>query len=302
MSALPMIGLFYVHAYWLMPAYFLQKKWLKYVVGVIIAVIVTSLMLKLVGHIIRPSLGPGRDRTPAWQILSCLIFLMASASVGTYRENNRQEKLRKERETDHLSTELSFLRSQVNPHFMLNVLNSMALLARRKSEHLEPAIMKLAGLMSYMLYAGIDESIPVEDEINYLQGYIDLQMLRFKDDVVVHFDTTNAPKNRYIEPMLLIPLVENAFKHGIGLVKEPIIDINITMENQERLSMTVRNKFTPGLSSEVEHPTGIGLKNLEKRLELIYPGQYELQKTITHTATEDVHENWYIITINIPLQ
>jgi two-component system LytT family sensor kinase len=309
LGTIPMIGLFYVHAYWLMPAYFLRKKWWKYLVGVIIAASLASLALTLIGRSLWPSGGVvrasrevTRSRMAAWQIFPCLIFLMASASVGSIRENNRQEKLRKERETDHLRTELSFLRSQVNPHFMLNVLNSMALLARRKSDHLEPAIMELAGLMSYMLHAGIDETIPIEDEINYLRAYIDLQMLRFKDDVLVRFDTANGPKNRYIEPMLLIPLVENAFKHGIGLLKEPVIHIDIDIDAQERLSMTVRNKFNPGLSSPSVRPAGIGLKNLEKRLELIYPGQYELKKTITQTITEDVTENWYIIAINIPLQ
>ena len=302
LSALPLIGLFYLNAYWLMPVYFVKKKWLNYGMGVIILALLTSWCLHLIGRALRPPASVAHERTAAWQVISCLIFLMASASVGAIRQNNRQEKLRKERETDHLRTELSFLRSQVNPHFMLNVLNSMALLARRKSEHLENAIMELAGLMSYMLHAGIDETIPLEDEVNYLRAYIDLQMLRFRDDVKVSFDTTNVSGNRYVEPMLLIPLVENAFKHGIGLVKEPTIDIELRIGEMDRLSMTVRNKFVPGLTSAGPGPAGIGLKNLQKRLALIYPGRHDLKTTITPVAAGESIENWYLITINIPLQ
>src|SRR6202012_1062178 len=152
------------------------------------------------------------------QSFPLLAILMASSSLGISREFAKLEKSRKEKENEHLRTELSFLRTQVNPHFMLNVLNSMVLLARKKSDLLEPVLMELARLMNYMLYDANNEKICLEDEIDYLRAYIDLQMLRFGGDVNVTFKVPENINGSYIEPMLLIPLVENAFKHGIGLV------------------------------------------------------------------------------------
>ena len=101
--------------------------------------------------------------------------------------------------------------------------------------------------------------------------------------------------------MLLIPMVENAFKHGIGLVKDPIILIDIS-EKDERLTMTVRNKYSPLIRQQGTRPSGIGLNNLKKRLELIYPGEFELQKTDSLRVDHVEMENWFIITLNIPLQ
>jgi LytS/YehU family sensor histidine kinase len=153
-----------------------------------------------------------------------------------------------------------------------------------------------------MLYDTNNEKISLGDEIKYLQAYIDLQLLRFGDDVTVQFNTSGMLDNRYIEPMLLIPLVENAFKHGIGLVGQPEIGIDIRAVEADRLSMTVRNKYNPLIGSSGNRPTGIGLKNLRKRLELIYPGQYELNTGNNYHVDSTLTENWFITTLNIPLQ
>jgi LytS/YehU family sensor histidine kinase len=162
--------------------------------------------------------------------------------------------------------------------------------------------LELAGLMSYMLYDTNNEKISLEDEIRYLRAYIDLQLLRFGDDVTVQFNTSGLLDNRYIEPMLLIPLVENAFKHGIGLVGQPEIGIDIRAVEADRLSMTVRNRYNPLIGTSGSRPAGIGLKNLRKRLELIYPGQFELTTGNNEHVDAILAENWFITTLNIPLQ
>jgi two-component system LytT family sensor kinase len=301
---LPYIGLYYLHAYWLMPAYLFTGKKKTYV-GLVLASLVTVVILS--GVILRltglPPAGIPFLRSVGKRIAPGFFFLMVSASVGAFRETIRLEKSRKEKETEHLRTELSFLRGQVNPHFMLNVLNSMALLARKKSDLLEPVLLELAGLMNYMLYEANNEKIRLEEEIGYLKAYIDLQMLRFGDDVSVRF---NAPDpaltgNICIEPMLLIPLVENAFKHGIGLIDDPMIFIDIWTK-EDRLLMTVKNKYNPLIRQRENKPSGIGLKNLHKRLELIYPGNFELSPTDNHHIDTIVMESWFAITLNIPAQ
>ena len=182
---------------------------------------------------------------------------------------------------------------------MLNVLNSMVLMARKRSELLEPALLELAELINYTLYEADHEKIRLEDELGYLRVYIDLQMLRFKDDVTVQFNIPASVGDQCIEPMLLIPMVENAFKHGIGLVDSPMIHIDVDITEANILSVTVKNKYRYLLESEEKKPPGIGLSNLKKRLDLIYPGTYDLQMVRRHI---DGAENWFSISLNIPLQ
>src|SRR5258708_23497299 len=303
-SLIPYIALFYLHAFWLIPTYLSRKRMAVYSVCVLAALLGVGVLSGL-SFYMSPSLSVGAHyyQFVVRRIFPGLFFLMANASLGAFRENFRLEKTRKEKETEHLRTELSFLRAQVNPHFMLNVLNSMALLARRKSDLLEPALMEMAGLMNYMLYDANNEKIRLEDEISYLQAYIDLQMLRFRDDVTVEFHTPHQIKNKYIEPMLLIPLVENAFKHGIGLVQSPAIFIDIEIEKEEdRIYMIVENKYNPLIKRQENKPPGIGLKNLKKRLELIYPGEFELNAVDNYHADSMTIESTFIIKLNIPLQ
>src|SRR5258708_17934847 len=102
-------------------------------------------------------------------------------------------------------------------------------------------------------------------------------MLRFSDDVKVNFKSENMGQGLYIEPMLLIPLVENAFKHGIGLIDQPVIDIHIGVSDTHELSVLVKNKFTDKDNESKDKNSGIGLNNLRKRLQLIYPGKFKLK-------------------------
>lgn len=300
LCGIPFILLFYWHAYGLIPAWFARRKKLIYFCCVLSGLLVTILVPILVITWKTPPLGT--DLIRFRRVLPGLFFLLASASLGISRQNAKLEKARKEKENEHLRTELSFLRTQVNPHFMLNVLNSMALLARKKSDLLEPVLMELARLMNYMLYDANNEKIVLEDEIGYLQAYIDLQMLRFGGDVTVRFNTPSTANGSYIEPMLLIPLVENAFKHGIGLVKDPMIFIDIANDGHHRLNLTVKNKYSPVVRRQENRTSGIGLANLKKRLELIYPGDFELLQTESLLVDAVDTENWFIITLNIPLQ
>jgi two-component system LytT family sensor kinase len=293
LAVLPFIAFFYFNAYWLIPAYLTKKTRIYYIGLATLGWLVTILLAQLLANI-GSNVPFGFHMVTLRRTFPGILLLMVSLSLGISRENAKQQKARKERENEHLRTELSFLRTQVNPHFMLNVLNSMVLLARKKSDLLEPVLLELARLMNYMLYDANNEKINLEDEIGYLRAYIDLQMLRFGSDVTVRFNVPANINGSCIEPMLLIPLVENAFKHGIGLVKDPLILIDILMDGHGRLILSVKNKYSPLIRQEGYRPSGIGLSNLKKRLELIYPGRYELQRTDS--------EHWFVITLNIPLQ
>jgi len=300
-SVVPCIVLFYLHAYWLMPYYLFRRRKVTYWVLLIALGVAVAFVsgLAFYFNVNNHSAGHTYPQAVLRRTAPVLFFALASACVGAFVQNSRLEKERKEKETEHLRTELSFLRGQVNPHFMLNVLNSMVLMARKRSELLEPALLELAELINYTLYEADHEKIRLEDELGYLRVYIDLQMLRFKDDVTVQFNIPASVGDQCIEPMLLIPMVENAFKHGIGLVDSPMIHIDVDITEANILSVTVKNKYRYLLESEEKKPPGIGLSNLKKRLDLIYPGTYDLQMVRRHI---DGAENWFSISLNIPLQ
>jgi LytS/YehU family sensor histidine kinase len=157
---------------------------------------------------------------------------------------------------------------------MFNVLNNLVALARLKSNQIEPSLIKLSHLMRYMLYDSDQETISLEKELEYLKSYIDLQHLRFGDDVKVNLVTEGQISGRMIEPMLLIPFVENAFKHGMGMIKDPFIDIHLKVNNTG-LEFAVSNKTCT--EPEVKDKnSGIGLNNVKRRLELLYKDHYEL--------------------------
>jgi LytS/YehU family sensor histidine kinase len=184
------------------------------------------------------------------------------------------ERKRKESENENLKSELALLRSQISPHFMFNVLNSLTALARKKSDGLEPIIIKLSQLMRYTIYHSAVPKVDLETELEYLQNYIDLQRLRFGHHIAIHFAKDVYQPDFQIEPMLLISFVENAFKHGSGLVTNPSINIAIKCKDSI-LNFDVRNKFIPGTEKDATH--GVGLKNVKRRLELLYEHQYDLK-------------------------
>lgn len=216
-----------------------------------------------------------------WYFSNILLYLCiigTSISYSIISDNAEREKIRKEKENENLRTELSFLRSQVSPHFIFNVLNNLVALARKKSDVLESSLIELSGLMRYMLYENDEEQVSLTREVEYLKSYIALQTLRFGDDVTITF---NPPKNTdhyYIEPMLLAPFVENAFKHGGDVNNEAFINITLEISQNGWLDFKVMNSMAPRQQSK-DKTSGIGLVNVRRRLELLYHGNFELETT-----------------------
>lgn len=183
------------------------------------------------------------------------------------------EKIAREERQERLQSELSFLRSQISPHFIFNILNSIVYLIRSKSPLAEPVTIKLSELMRYMLYESNDTQIPLEKELSYLENYIELQKIRFEEDVEISLNIEGEIASQLIEPMLMIPFVENAFKHGVGLVAQPMIDIALKFDEKE-MTFKVRNKITPETPADKDASSGIGLQNVRRRLELLYPDSH----------------------------
>jgi len=221
------------------------------------------------------------------------IFIMtASTAYQMFRNNLQTEKRTKEKETENLKTELLFLRSQVSPHFMFNVLNNMVSLARKKSDLLEPSLIKLSSLMRYMLYETDERKVSLEKEVDYLQSYIDLQQQRFGKNIKVQVCLHQVDGNYTIEPMLLIPFVENAFKHGTGVIADAQILIELSVTNG-MLQLMVQNKYDDAAQETKDDTSGIGLNNVKRRLNLLYPNH--------HTLLIRKSGGWYMVSLQLNL-
>lgn len=210
-----------------------------------------------------------------------VLFITAiSTGYGLMTHLVREEHLRQMEQQERLQSELSFLRSQISPHFIFNILNSIVYLIRSRSDLAEPVTIKLSELMRYMLYESADALIPLEKELGYLKNYVELQKIRFEEDVLVRMDIEGTVGGQIIEPMLMIPFVENAFKHGVGLVVDPSIEIYLNISDK-KLHFSVRNKIAPGSAEVKDNSSGIGLKNVQRRLELLYPESHRLELSRT---------------------
>ncbi|MHB1921294.1 MAG: sensor histidine kinase, partial [Chitinophagaceae bacterium] len=263
------IGLFYFNAFFLMPAFFYRKRIHWYILFLIFLFGLELLLFRFTFYLFSPH---GNFDWRHNLLVNYFIFSFILASSIAYQlilDKLRSDRISKEKETEFLKTELSLLRSQVSPHFMFNVMNNMVALARKKSDLLEPSLIKLSALMRYMIYEGQEEKVELTRELEYLQSYIDLQQQRFGDKVkiVTRFRITDS--GSLIEPMLLIPFVENAFKHGTGILLDPEIHIDLQVESK-KLGLKVRNRFNSASAPTTDDTPGIGLVNVKRRLDLLY--------------------------------
>jgi len=270
--------IFYANALFLYPKLLNKTYWFLYVVSAIL-LIASSYWLK--SYILTSWFPESLPDARTHVLFPSVIAFIASVFYSIILEKMRAEKRQQENEAIRLEMELKHLRSQISPHFLFNVLTNLVSLARKKSGHLEPSLLMLSGLMRYMLYQA-DKKITLQQEVEYLESYIALQKLRFGREVKITFDVrlSQEGSNYSIEPMLLVPFVENAFKHGTGYPDQPFIEINLTVI-EALLVFQVKNKFDKETDTSKDENSGIGLSNVRSRLALLYPGRHEL---VIHTS------------------
>lgn len=276
-----LIFIFYIHHYFIYPVRN-KKNGIFYYSMLILGCLNIYLTAN---YLIRQrDLGPmsamvnGMQRLPRpnflMPILPFALVIVSGFCYQQYLDKVKRDKFIKELENIQLKTELAFLSSQIEPHFIFNILNTMVSMARKKSAHLETSLINLSQLMRYMLYSNNGKSINLSEEIDYVKSYIDLQMLRYEEDVKLKLQLIGDFSAHQIEPMLLIPFIENAFKHGIGNTEHPNIDISIILdEKEQKLKTMVINSISPKPISPKKE-SGIGLANVKRRLQLLYPNRH----------------------------
>lgn len=266
------IGLFYFNAFYLYPKLLNKRTWWLYLISLVAIVCLSGFakvfFLQLDPHFRFTAINRRLIFFPLAP------FLFASIIYRLVYDRIRFERMEKEARAQRLDAELKLLRSQVSPHFLFNMLTNMVSMARLQSNLLEPSLIRLSELLRYMLYESNEEKIPIGKEIEQIENYVSLQQLRFGEDVTISLEIQNDYPEGMLEPMLLVPFIENAFKHGIGMVKDPFIKITLTVKEQ-LLNFTVVNNYNPANQSKDRH-SGIGLNNVKNRLELLYANNYQL--------------------------
>ena len=285
------IALFYVNAYIIVPQVIYKKRFRKYVLVLLAILSILFIIDWTLFHFLIDGLSYSIKNFFWFNLFPILFILACSTAFRMVNDRIYEDRLQKEKENENLKTELSLLRSQVSPHFMFNIMNNMVALARKKSDLLEPSLIKLSSLLRYMLYE-TDEKVALQKEIEYLQSYIDLQKQRFGNNVTIKTCMEKVDEDYEIEPMLLIPFVENAIKHGTGLIQNAEIDVELRTE-KNMLSFSVRNKFDETSEEVRDKSSGIGLPNVQRRLDLLYGNKHSLLIT--------KQDEWFIVSLQIIL-
>ena len=271
---------YYINSLFLIPKLLLPGKLRIYSLIILVIILTISVVNLVFAQILDNIMDhemhhPSFLRRLLYPVFPSLFVFAISTAIKITNEWFRNEKQKKELENEQLNSELAFLKSQVNPHFLFNILNNICSLARKKSDETENSIIKLSQIMRYMLYESKDEKVSLEKEVGYLKNYIELQRLRISAEVIINFTIEGNPENYLIEPMLLIPFVENAFKHGISYVDDSRIEISLKV-GEKSIHFTVENYIIAKNDENITVESGIGLKNVLRRLELLYPGKHEI--------------------------
>ncbi|MDB5011787.1 MAG: Histidine kinase [Mucilaginibacter sp.] len=273
------ISLFYLHFLLFIPQFFNKKRYGLYALIIVVTIIFygigkygvallfeKDILVRYRGEII------GFTSYFLSTIFASLVFLFLSFVLKLGADWILNERIQRDLENQRLSAELAFLKSQINPHFLFNSLNSIYSLAYQKSDTTPDAILKLSEIMRYMLYECNDNKVDLTKELHYLQNFIDLQKIRFGNKAYIDFKIEGKVRNQKIVPLLLIAFIENAFKHGIVNETLSPIRLLITLDD-EHLHFYIQNKKH---NNNRDSSGGIGLNNVKRRLDLLYSGKYNL--------------------------
>ena len=261
---------FYVF-YFLVPGLFdKRKKLIWYLIAFVFLISYPVIIVSIVDN-------GNQTKTPDY-LISFLFYMFFAFTGSLFRiffkwiEQNRQKD---NLEKQNLKSELALLKYQINPHFLFNTLNNVDALIHESGEKASLALNKLSEIMRYMIYDSEKEKVLLTDEIKYIKSYISLQKLRIADEDKISFDISGNIDNIQIAPMLFITFIENAFKHSSLKKTENNIIIKLdVLENQIIFCCTNSLSFP---RAEKDESSGIGLELIKKRLELIYPKEYELK-------------------------
>ena len=289
--------IFYLGYLWLVPRFFLLDRKIAYTL-ILTGMIIGSYFLtsyvkdtflsdpdrdKKFMEALNKITGKKEDFRPPMKafgfynhILASLLISGFAIGLGVMDKLKLNEKKQKELEKEKLNSELAFLKNQISPHFFFNTLNNIYSLIGIDGPTAQDSVLKLSKLMRYLLYESEHGETMISQEIGFMKNYIDLMKLRLSSRVKLQIDFPEQFHDFPIPPLLFVPFIENAFKHGISYRENSYINIGMKIEN-EQISFITENSVTAGSHSGDLQYSGIGLENVKKRLGLLFPGRHELK-------------------------
>ena len=273
----------YLNLYVLIPHLLFRRKYLLYFSTLLAAILMQSALFIWLHRYYTLSgetaFAYATDFTPgnfAIRSLNILSLVGLTTGIKFLKDWILKEQQWRERERQHIETELNFLKSQIHPHFFFNTLNNLYSLTTRKSDQAPEVVLKLSDLMSYMLYESAAPTVPLDKEITTLENYMALEQLRYGRRLTLCFEKKGDTRPVRIPPLLLLAFVENGFKHGLKDHMGPVrIDLSLDVDAQQQwLRFEVCNPAAT--VQEAGEPGGIGLKNVRRRLDILYGMRYTL--------------------------
>lgn len=288
---LMLAGIFYLNEHLLVPKFLFKKGKIWLFLGIVLCLTLV-LMLALqqielwlnLPELLHRAFRPNAPYVPkrhfftldVFTILTTLLCLGVSTSVAAVQKWQADEALRRQLEEERVNSELSYLKAQINPHFFFNTLNNIYALTSIDIEKARMALHKLSRMMRYVLYETEKDRTLLSKEIDFIKDFVTLMRLRISEKVQLELVIQDQFTDTIIAPMVLLPFIENCFKHGISSQQESKITIRLTLENQV-LHLYTANKIAPSNKAGVDvQGSGIGLANTKRRLSLIYTDKYSL--------------------------
>ncbi|MEZ5345346.1 MAG: histidine kinase [Pyrinomonadaceae bacterium] len=280
----------YLLTYYQIPRYLYKKKYLKFALSFAVSTYLLAMLARILTvYFAEPMYVENLTQEPILQIFSdpaylVLVYvpsvyffaiLMAAIKLikDRYKERERIETLKKEK----IKAELDYLKAQIHPHFLLNTLNNLYALTLKKSDKAPETVIKLSEMLVYILYKCDGKYVLLEDEIKLIENYMSLEKLRYGDNLKLSFNKNVPDKNARIAPLILLSIVENAFKHGVsGEVGNAEIEIGLNLNEELFIFEVFNTKSKIGQPDETDYTKGIGASNIKKQLELVYPNRYSL--------------------------
>jgi len=266
----------YILIYWIIPEFLFKKKYLLFVFLAILHAALFGFFISLVLYFITGY----KDIASLFFIRPIVLNYQIPATAAAIYLFKRMYLIQQHSlnlEKEKLEAELKFLKSQIHPHFLFNTLNNLYALTLKKSDKAPEMVIQLSNLLEYTLYSGKETEVSLNEEIKQIKGYIDLEKLRFGNRLKINTDIDGNVDGLMIAPLLLLPFVENSFKHGASTdLKSPFIDIKVNVKDKQ-LRFLLTNSTGSEIPKNEGYKEGIGLKNVKRRLELLYPRKHSLE-------------------------
>lgn len=262
-----LITFYYFNYYFLIPKFYFPKKYVYYTLCLFSYLFLMIFILQLRKEFNPLPSPPFRFANGAFIgsiVIRFIMIFLLSLGISSYNHLKQVER-------EKMKAELSYLKAQINPHFLFNTLNSIYALTVKKSDNAPESITRLSSIMRYVITEAATDFVPLEKEIEYISNYVELEELRITSKVKLNYKVSGNLSGRQIAPLIFVPFIENAFKHGVSTKENSDIGITITVEGNE-LHLFVKN-------TKVNVRTinnGLGMENAKMRLSLLYPGKHTL--------------------------